>query len=279
MNILDKIIETLVINGSLNEHPGLFYGKTGIAVFFFHYARQTGNELFQEYAFDLIEEIQEQLTTNLSTQYDTGIAGIGSGFEYLLQNNFMDADNDFFEEFDARMCRMALYETYPDLSLEGGLTGWGRYFIYRLRGKCFRNRELHNSLKHIANTITQKIERNSVSVNEKPDVFRFFHDLTTLPGYMEKYSKSFQLCREWKCIHNLDFQKIFPYLNGLHRLYICQNYFNLDLTKEIELEWKKWVESDKTTLTDTGLLKGCATNGMLYLTFFQGVDSSWLNIL
>jgi hypothetical protein len=50
MKQLDKIVQTLIINGTLTEQPGLFYGKTGIAVFFFHYGRQTGNRLFQEYA-------------------------------------------------------------------------------------------------------------------------------------------------------------------------------------------------------------------------------------
>jgi len=35
MDTLDNILETLIINGSLNEHPGLFYGKTGIALFSF----------------------------------------------------------------------------------------------------------------------------------------------------------------------------------------------------------------------------------------------------
>ena len=132
MNKIDKILQTLIINGTLTEQPGLFYGKTGIAVFFFHYAQQTGNELFQNYAFDLIEEIQKQITNTLSAQYDTGIAGIGVGFEYILQNGFMEADDDIFEDFDARMYRIAMYEPYPDLSLEGGLTGWGRYFLYRL---------------------------------------------------------------------------------------------------------------------------------------------------
>ena len=51
----DKIVGKLIINGTLTEQPGLFYGKTGIAVFFFHYARQTNNKLYQNYAMDLIE--------------------------------------------------------------------------------------------------------------------------------------------------------------------------------------------------------------------------------
>jgi hypothetical protein len=35
MKSLEKIIQALIVNGSLTEQPGLFYGKTGIAVFSF----------------------------------------------------------------------------------------------------------------------------------------------------------------------------------------------------------------------------------------------------
>ena len=134
MKSIEKNVQKLIINGTLTDCPGLFYGKIGIAVFFFHYARQTGNVLFQDYAIDLIEEIQKQITVDISARYDVGLAGIGVGFEYLLQNGFLDAeDSDIFEDFDALMYRVAMYEPYPDLSLQEGLSGWGRYFIYRFR--------------------------------------------------------------------------------------------------------------------------------------------------
>ena len=34
MKSLEKIVQKLIINGTLSDQPGLFYGKTGIAVFF-----------------------------------------------------------------------------------------------------------------------------------------------------------------------------------------------------------------------------------------------------
>ena len=46
---LGKAVQTLIINGTFTDQPGLFYGKTGIAVFFFYYARLTGNELYQDF--------------------------------------------------------------------------------------------------------------------------------------------------------------------------------------------------------------------------------------
>ena len=43
---LQQIADMLLLNRTLTECPRLAHGKIGIAIFFFHYARYTGNELF-----------------------------------------------------------------------------------------------------------------------------------------------------------------------------------------------------------------------------------------
>jgi len=280
MKSLEKIEQTLIINGTLTDQPGLFYGKTGIAVFFFHLARHTGNKLFQDYAMNLIEEIQKQITTTISARYDVGLAGIGAGFEYFMQNGFLEADdNDIFEDFDARMYRAAMYEPYSNLSLEGGLTGWGRYFIRRLRGNGQKNDQLNKALAHIVHEIKRKIKKKAVPVNEQPDVYRFLHDISTLPGYADKFCDVMQRCMKWESIGKLDVQKIFPYMSNLQRLYTCQACFNIDLSEELAQEWEKWTETENNTLKDMGLLKGWTNEGLLYLTNLQRLDVSWLNLL
>ena len=52
---LSDITNILITNGTLVECPGLLYGKTGIAIFFFQLAHSSGNRLFQDYAMDLLE--------------------------------------------------------------------------------------------------------------------------------------------------------------------------------------------------------------------------------
>jgi len=279
MKQLDKISQTLIINGTLTEQPGLLYGKTGIAVFFFHYAKITGNSLFQEYALDLIEEVQKQITVTTPLRYDIGISGIGVGFDYFLQNGFIEADDDIFEDFDERMYRAAMSEKYPDLSLQGGLAGLGRYFLYRLRSSGNKDRILQEALTKIAQEISLKIEANKASENDQPDVYRFMRDLVTLPEYAEKYASSLQLCKEWDCIWKPDIQTLLPNTNLLPRLYLIQHYFNMDLAEEIGREWKKWEEDDIYTISNMGLLNGWTAEGMLYLTCFHNLDKSWLNLL
>jgi len=280
MQSLKKIVQTLIINGTLTEQPGLFFGKTGIAVFFFHYARVTDNNLFEKYGMDLIDEIQKQITVSFPVQYDTGLAGIGCGIEYLIQNNFIETnDEDILEDFDSRMYRAVMCEPYLDFSLECGLTGWGRYFIYRLRGSGQKNNKLHEAMTHISNEIAQKIVENTISENEQPDVYRFFQDLTSFPEYAGKYDNLLQICKRWKSISEPDFSKLFPYMNNLQRLYIFQNYFNIDLTEEIGKEWKNWEETDDKRLADIGLLKGWTNEGLLFLSRFHKQDISWINLL
>ena len=61
---LGQIADMLLLNGTLTECPALVHGKMGLAVFFFHYAQYTGNELFADYAMDLIGEIMNKLHMN-----------------------------------------------------------------------------------------------------------------------------------------------------------------------------------------------------------------------
>ena len=68
-------------------------------------------------------------------------------------------------------------------------------------------------------------------------------------------------------------------MNDLQRLYVCQDYFNMDFTEEIEKEWKIRKEPDSQTLSDMGLLHGWTNEGLLHLTFFHNLDNSWLKLL
>lgn len=118
---LTKIADWLLLNGTLTKCPGLLHGKLGIAIFFFHYARYTGKTLFEEYAWDLIMAIQEQLHVNYRPDYEKGIAGIGVGINYLSYNNLIEIEEDLFEDFDKRMYRAVIHDPFPNYSRDEGL--------------------------------------------------------------------------------------------------------------------------------------------------------------
>ena len=83
--ILKYISETLLQHDMTVPNPGLLRGKTGFAVFFFHYARYTGDKSFEDYAMALMDSIRQQIRQKYITNYADGLAGIGVAIEYLEQ--------------------------------------------------------------------------------------------------------------------------------------------------------------------------------------------------
>ena len=77
-------------------------------------------ELFDEYAWDLVVAMQEQLHANYRPDYEWGIAGIGVGIDYLIRSGLIEVDEDFFEDLDERMYRAVMYDPYPDYSRDEG---------------------------------------------------------------------------------------------------------------------------------------------------------------
>jgi len=140
---LNNVVDTLLLGGSLVECNGLLHGKTGIAVFFFHHAKHTGNELFEEYAVELIESVLNNLSLKTPISYRRGLAGIGSGFEYLSRQGFLEFDcNDVLEDFDKVIFDATINGAENDTSLYDGLSGLGRYYLFRIANMTTNNEKI-----------------------------------------------------------------------------------------------------------------------------------------
>lgn len=269
---LRQIANILLLNGTLTDCPGLVYGKTGIAIFFFHYAQHAGNDLFEKYAFDLIEAIQEQIHVNSPADYERGIAGIGVGLDYLIQNNFLEADDDIFEDFDKRMYRAVMYDPCQDFSLYDGLTGYGRYWISRLHQ--LSSKQAQACLLRIARLIEEKLP--DISVKEQTEVYCFLHDLCQIQG--------FEMCA--KFLEKLEIPSTdFPRLDNstvVNIVRICQHnrYFNSNLQDEINAALQQIPDLDmEKSPASIGFLTGYAGEGMLRLTALQQTNISWMYLL
>lgn len=128
-----RIINSLLLNASFIENLGLMHGKMGISICFFHLARQTGNQIYEDYAGELIDEIYEEITANTPVDFENGLAGIGWGIEYLVQNKFIEADTDkILEEFDEKLLHEFTFHFNDSINLLHGLAGFIVYFAMRL---------------------------------------------------------------------------------------------------------------------------------------------------
>lgn len=55
--LLLQIANTVRLNIGEISDPGLFSGKTGIALFFYRYSRIAGNQIYDKYAGELLDSV------------------------------------------------------------------------------------------------------------------------------------------------------------------------------------------------------------------------------
>lgn len=274
---LKQIADMLLLNGTLTKCPGLVHGKMGIAIFFFQYARYSQNPLFAEYAMDVIGELVKQLHANYRSDYEKGIAGIGTGIHYLIKEELVDADIHIFEDFDERMYRAVQYDPFPNFSMYEGLIGYGNYWLSRLQ-----QQPLSVQAQDCLIRIIKRIEENMYLIpsEEWSDVYCFLFDLQIATDL----SLSSELLEQSRK-QVMDSHQFFPRLGNsvledIIRQYLCQRYFKEMSSIEIHKVFELLPPLDRKTLPAfMGLLDGYAGEGLLRLTALNGIDPSWMQLL
>jgi len=165
-----QIIHQLLLRSSIEADIGLFYGKTGLILFFAHYFRLTGNPIFEDTADELMEELLGEIHSELPLDFASGLAGIGWGIEYLIQNGFLEGDSlKICEEVDKK-----IMERYPQrivgYSLETGLEGLLHYVLSHIQGVHSQHAKLpfdETYLKDLFQAISTLPETGELSDNFK----------------------------------------------------------------------------------------------------------------
>lgn len=144
---LKRIAGILLLNASFIESPGLLNGKLGITIFFYHYYRYTGNEIYNEFAGELIDQIYEEINTSIPVNFEDGLTGIGWGIEYLVKNRLVDADTDeALAEIDNTLYRRRLNSAIL-IDESNSIFGYGLYYLSRLTGHNIDNNDLNTLIK------------------------------------------------------------------------------------------------------------------------------------
>lgn len=165
---MKSITEILMLNISFMDNIGLLNGKMGVSIFFFHLSRLTKNTIFEEYANGLLEEIQEEISHATPIGFSDGLAGIGFGIEYLIQNGFIIADPDeVLEELDHSMFMQLVFNTPKSIGLLNGLTGLGLYLLKRIKN-TISNDENISTLKNKQTLIhlIDELDRKTQDIDE-----------------------------------------------------------------------------------------------------------------
>ena len=148
----EQALAYLTINCSFTNDLGLFHGRMGVAIFFFYYARVTQNSLYEDFAGHLLDDIYDDIHSDLPINLENGLCGIGWGIEYLIQHGYIKGNSDdILSDIDLKIMEIDPLRLL-NVNFRQGLCGIAFYVIARLNSPRdnnnlpFDNRYL-NSLK------------------------------------------------------------------------------------------------------------------------------------
>ncbi|WP_286144791.1 hypothetical protein [Bacteroides caecimuris] len=90
--ILRQIANTIVANLKNTEPIGLFNGKIGIALFLYKYAHYSGSTVYEEIASELLDDVFNLVSSDMSPSIIDGVGGIGYGLSMLLGEHLVESD-------------------------------------------------------------------------------------------------------------------------------------------------------------------------------------------
>lgn len=188
--ILRRIAQYLMLHGSFTYNIGLLNGKIGVSLFFYHYARHTGRKIYNSFADELIDEIYKEIQKDLSCNFGDGLCGIAWGIDYLIKNNFVEANADeVLEELDKRIVEWDV-RRISDYSLQTGLTGIACYVICRMKNNEHENTYI--SQDYIFDLI-QSLAKKQEDKKEIPMLVSLLEKIANKERILRSYNPVFEI--------------------------------------------------------------------------------------
>lgn len=128
----ERKIHSLFLSANFLENLGITNGKTGIALYFFSLYRRTRNPLYEDFAFELLEEVDEAINDRTWLGFRYGLCGIGWGIEFLVRERYIGVDEDICAGFEHRIFQYLLYDRYQGVGIAEGLCGILLYLVARI---------------------------------------------------------------------------------------------------------------------------------------------------
>jgi hypothetical protein len=295
MNDLKNIAGQLAEPQNIPYFPGLYHGKTGLAVFFSHYASYTQNDSYYEIAFDLLSKINTQLYRNNSVNYAYGLCGIGAGIEYLTQNMHFEADTDnVLAGID--FCVSHHLTDYSALSSFNQIIGIGKYLVFRIKNTK-RKVEIEKNIGKVVDLIEMQSMRTPFC---RPDV------LNLLYSFRDVSEKAYILFDNQIQLFNINMIEESPFewfyffykmkernpnyniIDSINRLildkqlilnnmeYIMWSLFSGNNVTNEQLE--NFINQSKISQT-YGIINGLASIGLAMLSLVDKRYSTWVELL
>ncbi|MDR1763358.1 MAG: hypothetical protein LBR64_05325 [Dysgonamonadaceae bacterium] len=183
LNILDRQL----ISHSESATLGLSSGKTGVCIYFYCQSRLIGNREYESAAGKLLDEIFEKIDTVGYYDVKSGLAGIGLGVDYLIDNKFVAGDiNTVLKAVDDKIFRQTAYYSDNEMINPETLIHLLYYFCVRLQ-KLNSGSEQQYLVKELTISIINELSKQPIrEIFEEP---LFFTTDYLLPQYLFVLSK------------------------------------------------------------------------------------------
>jgi hypothetical protein len=147
-DFLKKEIEKLIL---LNDNNfGLLYGQTGLCIIYFLLSDLFPDTDFSERANHLLNKISDNISIVEQLDFENGLAGIGWGIEWMVQNGYIQADtNEVLEDLDDELYKTVTCLKSPNISLKNGTIGKAMFFYKRLMSQ--NQPDIYNRYRNICN--------------------------------------------------------------------------------------------------------------------------------
>lgn len=134
-----EILHRLFLNSYLLKDPGLLFGKLGIAIACLDYGKRNCNKVVSDFGDELSNGILNNVDYLTNFDFATGLAGIGWGIEYIIQQMNIDCcSNIICKDLDKQIENISLCRM-KDYSLDSGLEGILHYVLMRIKGALMQN--------------------------------------------------------------------------------------------------------------------------------------------
>jgi hypothetical protein len=183
---LDRIAKLLFLNANYNPNIGLLNGKLGIAIFFYHYALFTRKKIHKKYADELIREIFLERHKHTSLDYENGLAGIGTGLNYLLNKGFIDQGyGKFLLNLDLQL-NNSIRNYIPAKLKFNELLGYGKYFNSRLKSSSIEDLGDQVLYRESLLSIVDLLDRPFNTYSEINNAIEFLVQVCRISGESQK---------------------------------------------------------------------------------------------
>ena len=192
LTLEQHIIHHILLRSGIEKDIGLYHGKMGLILFFSHYFKHTGLQVYDDTASDLMIELQDELNTNLPVCFAYGLSGIGWGIEYLIQNGFASEDSlEICKDIDKKIMETDLLRI-TDYSLDYGLEGIIHYVLSHIKGVCSQHSELPFDEMYL-NDLYKKVTNISQDINLSENFKRLSSDYVDFYEHRTDLDYSFHL--------------------------------------------------------------------------------------